>query len=123
MSVINSEELLERCMGMHSIMESVLAQFQELGEEMLAEIEKQLDAGCWEEAARAAHSLKGASGSISATALHAVAAEMESHARNADDEACRETRPALRREMENCLRDIPVILQNCQVESASSSEE
>jgi HPt (histidine-containing phosphotransfer) domain-containing protein len=122
MSVINTEELLERCMGMASIMESVLAQFHDMGEDMLKDIERQLDAGCWEEAARAAHSLKGASGSISATALNAKAAEMELHARNADDNACRELRPALRREMERCLSEIPTILENCKTHACPTDE-
>jgi HPt (histidine-containing phosphotransfer) domain-containing protein len=123
MNTINIDELLERCMGMHSIMESVLTQFHDLGENMLTNIEKHMDAGCWEELSRAAHSLKGASGSISAAALYATAAQMEAHARNADAEACRELRPTLRREMELCLRDIPMVLQDSRVESASQPEE
>ena len=117
MCVINTEELLERCMGMHSIMESVLAQFLSLGKDMLADIEKQFEAGCWDDAARAAHSLKGASGSISAAALHAKAAEMETFARKADIQACRELLPALHQEMERCLNDIPAILQECKTQT------
>jgi len=123
MCVINTEELLERCMGMSSIMESVLAQFHTLGEEMLAEVEKQVNACKWEDAARAAHSLKGASGSISAAVLHTTAARMEAHARNADAEACRELFPALRQEMERCLADIPAILRDCKAQAGCSSDE
>lgn len=123
MCVINTEELLERCMGMSSIMESVLAQFHTLGEDMLTDIEKPIEAGCWEDAARAAHSLKGASGSISAAALHTTAARMEVHARNADAEACRELFPTLRQEMERCLADIPAILQDCKAQAGCSSDE
>ncbi|MBN1941680.1 MAG: Hpt domain-containing protein [Phycisphaerae bacterium] len=115
MNAINVEELLERCMGVHSIMETVLAEFRDLGEEMLRNIETRLDEGAWRKASEAAHSLKGASGNISAESLHALAAKMEICAEKADAEACNELRQVLRREMELCLHDISEILNDCPV--------
>lgn len=107
MSAINLEELRDRCMGIQEIMDTVLAQFRDSAEEMLTDIEKPLDAGCWDVATRAAHSLKGAAGNIAAEALRAAAAEMEAAAKRADAEACNRLRSVLRQEMERCLREVP----------------
>ncbi|MBN1556173.1 MAG: Hpt domain-containing protein [Phycisphaerae bacterium] len=115
MSSINVNELLERCLGIHSIMDSVLTQFRESGEEMLVKIEQQLDLGDWEEATRAAHSLKGAAGNIAAGALRALAADMETRARDNDAEACKDLRQGLRDEMNHCLDEITEFLKECNV--------
>ncbi len=108
-------------MGMHSIMESVLEQFYTLGEEMLTDILKNVEAGRWEDAARAAHSLKGASGSISASALYTTAAKMETHAREADVSACLNLFPTLKEDMEHCLQAIPPIIEECKAQAACES--
>lgn len=122
MSAINRTTLLERCMGMPSILEGVLTQFHDLGKEMIENVETQIDAHHWENVVRSAHSLKGAAGSISADALQKAAAEMEANARNADADACNILRPVLRREMERCLEEIPEIVRENPVSVSSQTE-
>jgi HPt (histidine-containing phosphotransfer) domain-containing protein len=81
---LNFDELVRRCMGRIELAERLLSSFDQRFPVELAEIERCLLAGDAPTAARLSHQLKGASGNVSAVALHAVASQIEHAVRSGD---------------------------------------
>ena len=75
--VINSDELLARCMGSVDLASHVLAKFLDRVPEDLDQLEKDLVASDRDAIIDMAHRIKGASASVAAPQLHEWAAEIE----------------------------------------------
>jgi HPt (histidine-containing phosphotransfer) domain-containing protein len=75
--VLNTDELLARCLGNISFATHILAKFQDRFEQDLLELDRAIltqDAGA---VARIAHRIKGASANVAAAQLHESSAEIE----------------------------------------------
>jgi two-component system sensor histidine kinase/response regulator len=80
-TVLDTEDLMARCLGNLEFAERVLAMFQQRGNVDLAELEQAVAAEDIETVTRIAHRLKGASANVAAPGLRATAAEIEQAAR------------------------------------------
>ena len=78
---LNVEDLMTRCMGNIEFAEHILATFQALGDEALADLEQAMAAEDAESLSRLAHRLKGASANVAAPGLQAHAEAIERAAR------------------------------------------
>jgi PAS domain S-box-containing protein len=93
-AVFDREALLGRLMGDETLMARVLNGFRQDIPKRLDELASNLDAANTEVVRRVAHTIKGASANVGATALRATAAEAEAAAR---DNALDRIRPLLQR--------------------------
>ena len=75
--VINTGELLARCLGSVDFATRVLAKFQDRFGIELAQMEKDLSANNMDDFVLIAHRIKGATANISAPQLHQSAAKIE----------------------------------------------
>ncbi|MBL9136719.1 MAG: response regulator [Verrucomicrobiales bacterium] len=96
--VIDTEDLLERTMGDREFARDVSRTFLQTAPDQLAHLETLIRSGQAAEAAREAHSIKGAAANIGATALSRAAAELEDAARNEAIESLQRRFPRVRRE-------------------------
>jgi HPt (histidine-containing phosphotransfer) domain-containing protein len=80
-SVLNMQDLLDRCLGNLEFVERILGKFLSRFDTDLAEIEQALESEDVEAVARVAHRLKGASATAAATGIRDCAAEIEELAR------------------------------------------
>jgi HPt (histidine-containing phosphotransfer) domain-containing protein len=103
-TVLDLQELLDRCMGSLEFAERILAKFQSRFDVDFAELEQAMEAQDSEAAARVAHRLKGASATAAAHGLRREAATIEQLAR------------------QQCLADIPARLQDLRHEWARFNE-
>ena len=74
-------ELLDRCLGDHALVRSVLETFSSRAVEYLVQIEHALETGHAESVVSAAHALKGMAANLSAHALYRVTGELEAAGR------------------------------------------
>jgi HPt (histidine-containing phosphotransfer) domain-containing protein len=79
---LDFEQLTSRCLGHLELAERLLASFERRFPDDLSQIEASLQAGDLDRLVRLAHQLKGATGNVSATALHAVMQRLEETGRN-----------------------------------------
>ena len=79
--VLNTEALLERCLGNLELAERLTAKFLDQMDETLGQIEDRVHVEDAEGTARLAHTLKGSAASLSAEALREVLARLEAAAR------------------------------------------
>ena len=108
-AVIDYEALLRRCVNKVSLARRVLSLFEGTAVGLAAQLEQSLAEGDLEEAAKKAHTLKGASANIAAGPLRAITSEVERLARSGAEAASRSKIPELKLELERCLelaRDI-----------------
>ncbi len=78
----NLEELLARCVGRMDFAERLLDKFLVHFAEDIDRLEQHLEQGDWEELARVAHCMKGASANIAAAGLRDQVAGIEASARD-----------------------------------------
>ncbi|MCU0573587.1 MAG: response regulator [Syntrophobacteraceae bacterium] len=85
--IIDYPSLLERCMGKQDLAEKLIRMFLENGRDNLRKLDSAVRSKDPATTATIAHGLKGAAGSVSATAVWEVAARLEAEARenNLDD--------------------------------------
>jgi HPt (histidine-containing phosphotransfer) domain-containing protein len=77
MAVVQHEELLERVGGSHELLVEVIDLFLEDGPQLLSTIQEALVRGDADSVRRGAHALKGSAGNFGASALVAVAHQIE----------------------------------------------
>ena len=94
---------LERCMGDVGFLDTLLASFVKAAPGSLDEIKRGLSDGDAEVTTRAAHSLKGAAGMITANTLREQAARVETLAHEGDLIAAADHLARLRDEAERCV--------------------
>ncbi|MEN6493785.1 MAG: Hpt domain-containing protein [Thermoguttaceae bacterium] len=80
-SVVDRQELLNRCLGDLALVERVLAIFQSRFDADLEELERAVEANDLEQITRVAHRIKGASANMAAHGLRQRAASIEELAR------------------------------------------
>lgn len=78
------EELVERCLGDEAFAAEMLGLFASNTPGVVAQIKTHAQAGRWEEAGRAAHTLKGTAGNIAAPDLRGAAIAFEDAIRSGD---------------------------------------
>ena len=79
--VLDTQELLGRCLGKQELAQRVLARFRNQLSEDLTQLERALLDGDATLIARVAHRIKGAAANVSARCLHEQAAALECAAR------------------------------------------
>jgi HPt (histidine-containing phosphotransfer) domain-containing protein len=84
-----ADELLERVDGDTELLQEVVAIYLEDTPTVIASLKENLSQNSTDAAAKAAHTLKGASANVSARRLYRKASELEALARNGDLEGAR----------------------------------
>ena len=108
-TIVNTADLLGRCMAKPQIAARVLDTFQQTVPDLMAKLERALAQGDTQMAARHAHTLKGAAGNISATALANAADLMCQQCRGGADAAARTTVLSVTLELTRCLAALPQV--------------
>jgi Amt family ammonium transporter len=104
---IDSQSLLDRCMGNVELMSQLLAAFEpEIGRDV-QRLDDAIQAGDIPRIANVAHTLKGSAANLSAARLSAWASEIEQAARRKDEHNYGELLNELRAEFERCLAFLP----------------
>jgi two-component system sensor histidine kinase/response regulator len=104
-AIIDRPSLLKRCLGKAELADKLLLKLHtRLGSD-LYEIKTAVDSGDCEQVARGAHRLKGAAANLSAEALRAAAAELETAGRNGDVGAARDGLARLKYESRRFLQE------------------
>jgi HPt (histidine-containing phosphotransfer) domain-containing protein len=101
------ESLLRRCRGKATLVESLLAKFQAGIDAQLGELRLALERADHAAVARVAHTIKGASGNLSADAVSAAAGALERLGGDADGEAAAEGLRQLESRVRECLDFVP----------------
>ena len=109
--VIDLEDLLRRCVNKPSIAARVLGKFRDSAQGLMDEIKRALSQEDTDSAARAAHTLKGASGNISAESVYELARVLEQQCRAGAEAASNSTVLALEAELAVCLDRLPDVLE------------
>ncbi len=120
-STIDTQTLMERCLGKLDLVESVLTTFQQQAGQMLDEIRQGVAAADASGTATAAHKLKGAAGNVSAVSVADIACRIEELGRNgvlADAESCL---TQLSVEVERCVGSIPDVLKSLDQEHSDAA--
>jgi CheY-like chemotaxis protein/HPt (histidine-containing phosphotransfer) domain-containing protein len=104
--IIDSQDLLRRCMNKPEIANRVLHRFEQTARDTVGRIEALLDAGDTRQAGEYAHSLKCAAASISAERLRAKAVHVERLCKAGAEAAGRTQITELKVELEGCLAEI-----------------
>ncbi len=112
---IDAAALLARCTGKTALLAKVLGKFSPAATAAVEGLRQALAAGDAQAAAHSAHALKGSAGNLSANALSAVAAEIEELSRAGDLERAGAQVANLQREVDRCLRYIPLVVEAKQV--------
>jgi PAS domain S-box-containing protein len=102
------DALLERCMGNAETVTSILDEFERQAVSDLAEIRRHVVSGDCEGTARVAHTLKGASGILSADALSDVAFKLERIGRAGVLSEADQLLTRLNDEVQRCMDYLPI---------------
>jgi Amt family ammonium transporter len=108
---INSEALVERCLGDLDLMDSLLNELVIIGPKRVAQITEFAERGNHIEAANAAHAFKGAAGLLEAKSIYRLTSEIETLARSGNLEGLNERIVELQIETESCMQFIPTVRQ------------
>jgi signal transduction histidine kinase/DNA-binding response OmpR family regulator/HPt (histidine-containing phosphotransfer) domain-containing protein len=103
LEVLDSDSLIERCMGKRDLAERLLKKFRQRLDSDLLEIVCSVDQGDAERTAMLAHTLKGASANLSAESLRIAAATLEQLGRGGTLDGAQECVENLKRETERFL--------------------
>ena len=104
---ISIPSLLERCMGNASVARLMLTAFEQQVAADLVTLERHLANDDAEQFARCAHGLKGAAGTVAASALHDLITTLELDARNNGLDMARQRLSLLRAEIGRCVLYFP----------------
>jgi HPt (histidine-containing phosphotransfer) domain-containing protein len=107
---LDQERLLQHCMGKPAICQRILTIFRDTVPGTLEELKQGLAEGNIEEAARLAHSLKGAAANVVAHSLQGAAFQVEQAAKSGNSRSARLGLEALTRETNRCLRFVTTLL-------------
>jgi HPt (histidine-containing phosphotransfer) domain-containing protein len=102
-AVFDAEDLRERCLGHLALIERLLGSFEERFRPEVERIERAAAEGDCEEAARAAHQLKGAAANVSAERLRETLGRIERSSRSGRIEQVADSLRQLRGEWEQFL--------------------
>jgi HPt (histidine-containing phosphotransfer) domain-containing protein len=97
------EELIERCLGDEDFAAEMLGLFAVHAPGLVEQVRSSARAGQWDDACRAAHTLKGTAGNIAAPELRAAATSFEQAVRSGDTGLAISTLPSLELSFEKAL--------------------
>jgi HPt (histidine-containing phosphotransfer) domain-containing protein len=106
MAVVQHDELLERVGGSHELLVEVIDLFLEDGPQLLSVIRQALVRGDADGVRRGAHALKGSAGNFGASALVAIARQVEMHAAAFNLEALADRLQALETQLEELSAEL-----------------
>lgn len=106
---IQSQVLLERCLGDVTFMETLLNELASSGPARVAEISRQFELNNHLETANAAHALKGAAAILGAEPIRQLTATIEELGRSGTLEGVAQMLSELQHEMDRCLLYIPTV--------------
>ena len=110
-NLFDIDKLMEQCGGNKTVVQAVLAEFVEQTPKDMASMNKAIEDGDLAQASRVAHSLKGTSGVLGATRLHALCADMEMACRADDAPKVGELLPALKTMAQSCVDFVPELMK------------
>lgn len=108
-AAIDTEAILNRCMGKRSFALLLLDEFRATAPQQERELTDSVASGDCIAVAEAAHALKGAAAIVAAEPLRMLALEVETAATNGDLEQVASLLDAMRYELARCLQQIPEI--------------
>src|SRR3989442_14438428 len=106
---IDTEKLLEQCMGSVKVVALVLEKLEKQLTDDMKTIEASLQPANALTVAQTAHALKGAAGAVAAKSLHAAAASLEAIAKSGDLDAAAADLARLKAEVARCAGYIPTV--------------
>ncbi|MDP1560921.1 MAG: Hpt domain-containing protein [Pirellulaceae bacterium] len=115
---IDVEVLFSRCMGNVSFALALLDELEISGNRLLEEIVLHTESDAVQEAAEAAHSLKGATAIIGAESVRELSAKIEAAGRAGESSLLLDMVHELRAEMDRCLTYIPTLRTDLQRRSS-----
>lgn len=107
---IDARSLAERCLSNVDLVERLIDRFRVQAGEAIDQIRGAVDRQVSEDARRLAHALKGVAANLSAEALRAAAADLETAARDGDLSRGAAQVDRLKQEFDRCLTAIPWVL-------------
>jgi len=118
---IQSDVLLERCLGDVNFMDTLLNELAASGPIRVAEISRQFELNNHVETANAAHALKGAAAILGAEPIRQLTATIEELGRSGTLEGVAQMLIDLQLEMNRCLHYIPTVKQTIAAGSRSTA--
>jgi two-component system sensor histidine kinase/response regulator len=109
--VIDLPDFIRRCAGRAKLALRVLDKFYETTPDLMTKLEKSLQTHDFDEAARHAHSLRGAAANISAIALSQAAEVVECFCRDADKASSESHLDGVKAHFASCVSAMPEIRQ------------
>jgi Amt family ammonium transporter len=109
-SVLDFDELNERCMGDRDFMDELLRIFVRKARSNVTRISSAIKVGRIDDVARVAHELKGSAGNVAACRLSQVVTELETAARERTDLNYHELGERVHRELDFCEQAIQSLL-------------
>jgi Amt family ammonium transporter len=116
---IDTDALLDRCMGDVAFAESLLETFKRDCGQRFDEILRHADERDMQAAGQAAHGLKGIAGTVAASNVQTIAAELEAASKAGDVDGVRDLVDSLRNEVIQCLDYTPVVIELIRKQSES----
>jgi len=110
--ILDLEELVDRCSGNREFAEKILEKFAKRSPESLERLAEAVKSGVDNEVARAAHTIKGAAGNVSAQRLTAAVADMVQAARSHEQARYTELQQRVEEEFAACQAAIESLLNN-----------
>jgi len=103
-------ELMDRCLDDADFAVEMLEIFARQMPEQMLKLNAAMTAGLTQDAAKAAHAMKGTSGNLAARRLHVAMSEIEKTLRLDDLPKAQEMLGVVQREVNNALADVPVMI-------------
>jgi Amt family ammonium transporter len=110
-SVLDIEELQERCLGDRPFIDELLKIFVKKARSNVMRISESIASGRIDDVARAAHELKGSAGNVAAGRLSQAVAELEVAARTGNEQNYSELGQRVTRELASCEQMIESLLR------------
>jgi len=104
--VFDVEELMDRCLNDPDFATEMLRMFHQQADQLVQKVVRLVEAGTMEDAAKAAHSLKGTAGNLAAKRVHPIAAEMERLLRREQLSAAQDLLPVLQTACNEALQAV-----------------
>lgn len=117
---IDANTLLKRCFGSIELVSALLKEFEDTGWERIEEIQQRANEEDLSAVIHAAHSLKGACGTLCANSLRELSALIEQAGHGEDLGEIESLIPNIKKEMQRCLDDLPKLREEIQLIRSSS---
>lgn len=108
---IDTESLINRCMGDADFVKEILDIFQEQAAEHLAKLQDRVRAGDADGAREVAHGMKGSAANLSAERLSKLSADLEHAARSGSLEHAGDSVTEIQAELDRCVAFFPTVIE------------